>query len=107
MGDPDLDEQKLRDVSPARLVERIKIPVLLIHGTDDYVVPIAQSRAMKKALDQAEMPAELIELEGEGHSGWSEESEKLALATIDAFLWQHLGPGHGVTTPPARTETQN
>jgi dipeptidyl aminopeptidase/acylaminoacyl peptidase len=104
IGDPDVDEQKLRDVSPARLVDRIKVPVLLIHGTDDYVVPIAQSRAMKKALDQAGMPTELVELEREGHSGWSDDSEKLALATIDAFLWKHLGPGHGVTTPPAQAE---
>jgi dipeptidyl aminopeptidase/acylaminoacyl peptidase len=104
IGDPDVDEQKLREVSPARLVDRIKVPVLLIHGTDDYVVPIAQSRAMKKALDQAKMTTELVELEGEGHSGWSDDNEKLALATIDAFLWQHLGPGHGVTTPPAPTE---
>jgi dipeptidyl aminopeptidase/acylaminoacyl peptidase len=102
IGDPDADEQKLREVSPARLVDRIKIPLLLIHGTDDYVVPIAQSRAMKKALDRAGMPTELIELEGEGHSGWSSENQIRTLAALDAFFWQHLGPGYGVTTPPAR-----
>ena len=107
IGDPDRDEQKLREVSPARLVDRIEIPVLLIHGTDDYVVPLAQSRAMKKALDAAGIESELVELEGEGHSGWTNGSEMRALAKIDAFLWTHLGPGHGVTTPPAQMAISN
>jgi hypothetical protein len=57
---------------------------------------------MKKALDRAGMPTELIELEGEGHSGWSSENQIRTLAALDAFFWQHLGPGYGVTTPPAR-----
>jgi dipeptidyl aminopeptidase/acylaminoacyl peptidase len=91
IGDPDVDEQRLRDVSPARLVDRIKIPVLLIHGTDDYIVPVAQSRAMQRALERAGITAELVELEGEGHSNWAFDSDKRALETIDAFLSRYLG----------------
>ena len=96
IGDPDVDEQKLHDVSPARLVDRIKIPVLLIHGTEDTVVPLAQSRVMKKALDAAGRPTELIELEGEGHSGWTNGNEMRTLTAIDAFLLKHLGAGYGL-----------
>jgi dienelactone hydrolase len=101
IGDPENDAQKLREVSPASLVDRIKIPILLIHGTADDVVPIAQSRAMKKALEKSGRPTELVELEFEDHSWWSDENEMLALSSIDAFLWKNLGPGYGSSTPPA------
>lgn len=97
IGDPEKDEQRLREVSPKQLVERIKIPILLIHGTRDDIVPVAQSRAMKKALDKAGRKTELIEMEGEGHSYWSDENEMLALSSIDAFLWSNIGAGYGST----------
>jgi dipeptidyl aminopeptidase/acylaminoacyl peptidase len=99
IGDPDKDSQRLREASPVQLADKIKIPVLLIHGTEDFVVPIAQSRAMKKALDRAGRKTELIELEKEGHSYWSH-NDMYALSAVDEFLWKHLGPGHGVSTPP-------
>ena len=101
IGDPETDAQKLRAVSPSELAERIRIPILLIHGTEDGVVPIAQSRAMKKALEKSGRRTELIELRNEGHSYWSDENLMLALSSIDAFLWNNLGAGYGATAPPA------
>jgi dipeptidyl aminopeptidase/acylaminoacyl peptidase len=101
IGDPDKDAQKLREVSPVSLADKIKVPVLLVHGTDDFVVPIAQSRAMKKALEKNGRKTELLELEKEGHSYWQDFNEVKVLATIDQFLWKNLGPGHGVTQAPA------
>jgi len=64
------------------------------------VVPIAQSKAMKKALDKAGRKTELITLKDEGHSYWSADSEILAMSAVDNFLWQHLGPGFGISTAP-------
>jgi dipeptidyl aminopeptidase/acylaminoacyl peptidase len=103
IGDPDKDEAKLKAVSPLQLVDKIKIPVLLLHGTDDYVVPIAQSRAMKKALDRNGKKTELVEFEKEGHSGWQPYNYVRASTAIDQFLWKHLGAGYGVTKPPPST----
>jgi dienelactone hydrolase len=102
IGDPDKDEQRLREVSPVAQAGKIKIPMLLIHGDGDFVVPIAQSKAMKKALDKAGHKTELITLKDEGHSYWSEDSEKLAMSAIDNFLWQNLGPGFGASAPAPR-----
>jgi dipeptidyl aminopeptidase/acylaminoacyl peptidase len=101
MGDPDKDAVRIKAVSPAQQVDKIKIPVLLIHGTDDGIVPIAQSRLMKKNLDKAGKKTELIELEKEGHGGWETYNELRVLRAIDQFLWKNLGPGHDVSTPPA------
>jgi dipeptidyl aminopeptidase/acylaminoacyl peptidase len=103
IGDPDKDEKRLREVSPLAQAASIKIPVLLIHGSDDFIVPIAQSKAMKKALEKTGRKTELITLDKEGHSYWSAKNEMLAMTAVDNFLWQNLGPGFGITTsPPSR-----
>jgi dienelactone hydrolase len=107
IGNPETDGQKLREVSPWHLVDRIKVPILLIHGTDDRIVPIAQSRAMKKALDKSGRKTQLIELADEGHSWWSDENEMLAISKVDAFLWAHLGAGYGSTSPPTALDAKN
>lgn len=101
IGDPDKDEQRLNEVSPLVQAGKIKIPVLLIHGDGDFVVPIAQSKAMKKVLDKSGRKTELITLKDEGHSYWSPDSEKLAMSAIDNFLWENLGPGFGISSAPA------
>ena len=61
-GDRSLDAR-----SPARLAAEADAPILLIHGRDDTVVPIEQSRLMDRALRTAGKPVEFIELDGEDH----------------------------------------
>jgi dienelactone hydrolase len=100
IGNPDRDAERLAATSPARLAAAVRIPVLLIHGEEDDIVPVSQSVAMKKALDKAGRNTELLRLPGEGHSGWSDDNEKRALIAIDRFLWEHLGPGHDITAAP-------
>jgi dienelactone hydrolase len=102
IGDPDKDAQRLNDVSPLKLVDKVKAHVLLIHGRDDYVVPFEQSVAMKAALDNSGHPTELVELRGEGHSGWSRDNERKMLTAVDAFLWDNIGPGFGPQAAPQR-----
>ncbi|HRX88327.1 MAG TPA: prolyl oligopeptidase family serine peptidase [Steroidobacteraceae bacterium] len=79
-------------ISPAQQADAIKIPVLLIHGDVDQIVPLSQSELMKKALDAAGNTTELLVLEKSGHSGWTAENDKRALRAIDRFLSKHLSP---------------
>ena len=58
---------KLKQISPARLVTPQAPPFLLIHGDADPVVPLQQSERMLAALKQAGVPAELIVKKGGGH----------------------------------------
>jgi dipeptidyl aminopeptidase/acylaminoacyl peptidase len=67
IGAQTLDDPVLTQLSPAAHAADVNIPVLLIHGRDDTVVTISQSRRMADALRAAGKPVELVELPGEDH----------------------------------------
>jgi len=67
MGAERLNDRSLDELSPARLAASVDGPLLLIHGKDDTVVPIEQSRIMAEALRRAGKPVEFVELPGEDH----------------------------------------
>ncbi len=71
---------KLKQISPARLVTPQAPPFLLIHGDADLVVPLQQSERILAALKEAGVPAELIVKPGGGHPWLTlpEEVQKLA-----------------------------
>ena len=73
MGAARLNDRALDDLSPAYLAASVDSPLLLIHGKDDTVVPIEQSRVMAEALRRADKPVEFVELPGEDH--WLSRSE--------------------------------
>ncbi|HYJ40057.1 MAG TPA: alpha/beta fold hydrolase [Steroidobacteraceae bacterium] len=78
--------------SPARAAATVRAPILLLHGTNDTVVPIDQSRLMASALRKASKPVELIELTGEDH--WMKTSSNSRIRTLtelERFLWQYIG----------------
>lgn len=79
IGELGEDKAMLIASSPARRCAEIKAPVLLIHGVDDRIVPVNQSRIMAEALKAAGKPSDLIELPEVGHTKWSEETWKLVL----------------------------
>lgn len=78
--------------SPARAASAVKAPILLIHGTDDVVVPIEQSRAMALALRNAGKTFEFVELPSEDH--WLSQSvTRIRMLTeIERFLAANLAP---------------
>lgn len=98
IGDPREDRARLEEVSPLRHAAGWRLPVLLIHGEEDEVVPLSQSRDMERALTRAGKDVEFLMLEGAGHSEWPTRQETTALTTIEAFLARHLP-----VTPPAPT----
>lgn len=67
MGAKDRNDPILDQISPAKHAADVAIPVMLIHGKDDTVVDIEQSRIMAAALTSAGKPVELVTLAGEDH----------------------------------------
>jgi dipeptidyl aminopeptidase/acylaminoacyl peptidase len=89
MGAERLGDRSLDDRSPARLAAQADAPILLIHGRDDTVVPIEQSRLMAEALQRADKPFEFIELEGEDHWLSRTDTRHRMLAETVRFLQAH------------------
>ncbi len=52
--------------SPVTHLDGKDLPMLLVHGERDIIVPVAQSRVLKARLDQANIPALYLELKGLG-----------------------------------------
>jgi dipeptidyl aminopeptidase/acylaminoacyl peptidase len=93
IGDRAEDRERIRSVSPALLADRVRAPILLIHGTDDTVVPIEQSRRMQRALSSAGKDVRFVELRGDDHWLSDAPTRIQMLREIETFLAQHLGNG--------------
>src|SRR5262249_25349651 len=57
-----------RDASPISHAADASAPFLLIHGEDDELVPVAQSRAMARALKLAGKDVQLLCVRHAGHN---------------------------------------
>lgn len=86
MGAARLNDRALDALSPAHLAASADSPLLLIHGKDDTVVPIEQSRVMADALRRVGKPVELIELQGEDHWLSRAETRRQMLIETVRFL---------------------
>lgn len=80
------------EISPARQADKAQGPVLLIHGADDTVTPIEQSRLMEKALKAAGKPVQMVTLPGEDHWLSNEPTRIAMLNAAVAFVQQHNPP---------------
>jgi dipeptidyl aminopeptidase/acylaminoacyl peptidase len=89
MGAARLNDRALDALSPAHLAASIDSPLLLIHGKDDTVVPIEQSRVMAEALRRAGKPVEFVELPGEDHWLSRSETRRQMLVETVRFLETH------------------
>lgn len=89
-GGEDFDWDALDAISPANFAEKFQAPVLLIHGKDDTVVPVEQSKQMRQALRRADKDVELIELKGEDHWLSYSESRIATLRALARFVEEHL-----------------
>lgn len=91
IGDPKADAEALRAASPVTYAGKYGPPVLLIHGENDWIVPIEQSEIMRKALKKAGRPVTLSEYNEQDHGGWPEALDIRALNEMIAFVDQYIG----------------
>ena len=72
----------------------MKIPVLLIHSSEDTVVPIAQSETMNRALVESGKTVSFVKLPGDDHWLSRSDTRVRVLKEIDGFLDKCLRNPH-------------
>lgn len=88
-------EEVYLERSPLSRPDRFRVPLLLLQGADDEVVPPAQSEAIRDALAAHGVPHAYVLYEGEGHGFRRAETVVDALEKSYAFL----GGVFGFETP--------
>lgn len=81
----------LREGSPVTHVDEEDPPALLVHGTEDSIVPYRSTTVLATALRDADVPVEVVTGEGAGHGmiddpSWREQT----LPVQRRFLGEHL-----------------
>jgi dipeptidyl aminopeptidase/acylaminoacyl peptidase len=79
----------LKKVSPVNFAEQFSIPMLLVHGKKDRVVPIAQSRVLAQRLKGAGKNAIYVEQPLADHHFTRREDRLEFLNALAAFLAKH------------------
>jgi dipeptidyl aminopeptidase/acylaminoacyl peptidase len=80
----------LQKISPINHVDRIKCPMMVIHGANDPRVPIAEAEQIVAALKKKGIPVEYLRYEDEGHGLGKLKNRLDAYPKMVAFLDKYL-----------------
>ena len=107
VGDPAVAEDRadLEARSPLNFVDRIRTPLLVVHGANDPRVTQRESDQLVVALRDRGVGVEYLVAPDEGHGFRSEPNRMALAAAMEAFLAEHLG-GRAQTAMPAEIASQ-
>lgn len=89
-GDPDRDADLFRRISPIHHVDRIKAPLMVIHGDNDPRVPLGEAEQIVEAVRRRDLPVELLRFPDEGHGLVKLQNKLVAYPAIGEFLDRYL-----------------
>jgi dipeptidyl aminopeptidase/acylaminoacyl peptidase len=89
-GSLEHDREFLEEISPIRHVDRIRAPLLVIHGANDPRVPVGEAEQIVASLRGRGHPVEYLRFEDEGHGLVKLPNRLRAYAVVAAFLERYL-----------------
>jgi dipeptidyl aminopeptidase/acylaminoacyl peptidase len=89
-GSLEHDRDFLEEISPINKVDRIRAPLLVIHGANDPRVPITEAEQMVAQLRTLGRSVEFLRLEDEGHQIAKLHNKLVAYPMAADFLKRHL-----------------
>ncbi len=84
------DRDFLEQISPIHKVDRIKAPLLVIHGANDPRVPVGEAEQIVRGLESLGRKVAYLRYEDEGHGIVKLQSKLTAYPAIVKFLDEHL-----------------
>lgn len=94
MGVTGAQDPSLAVISPLAQAAHADAPILLVHGRDDTVVPFSQSSSMAAALQRANRPVQLVDLQVEDHWLSRGQTRLRMLTEVVRFLEANNPPEH-------------
>jgi dipeptidyl aminopeptidase/acylaminoacyl peptidase len=89
------DVERYRERSPMSYADRIDVPLLVMHGDSDPVVPVSSTLAFADRMRAAGRAVELHVFPGEGHGFRAPEHRRADFELTAAFLARVVGPASG------------
>jgi dipeptidyl aminopeptidase/acylaminoacyl peptidase len=89
-GDPATQADLLRELSPIHQIDKVKTPLIVLHGANDTNVPVIEAEQVVDELKKRNVPVEYVLFPDEGH-GWRKTPNRVTSdLKIVAFFEQHL-----------------
>jgi dipeptidyl aminopeptidase/acylaminoacyl peptidase len=92
IGDPRTQLDEMLATSPLYHIDKLTVPVMLVHGKKDRRVDYEHTRRLVRLLNRAGRPPVLITMEDEGHGIDSDAERKKVYEGVAGFLRANLGP---------------
>ena len=89
-GDPATEAEMLRILSPIHKVDRVKTPLIVLHGANDTNVPVVEAEQVVASLKSRNVPVEYVLFPDEGH-GWRKTPNRVkSVLAITRFFGERL-----------------
>jgi dipeptidyl aminopeptidase/acylaminoacyl peptidase len=91
-GDPVTDAELLHDLSPMTRIDRLRTPLMVVHGENDSNVPLIEAEQVVSALTAHGVPHKFLLFADEGHELLHRSSRADYLRETLGWLTTHLLP---------------
>ncbi len=94
IGDWRSETEYITRISPALNAGDVQAPLMLVHGTDDLIVPFEQAEIMAEAMDAAGKPYELVAIQDGPHQSYrmTVDNVRELYTNLERFLFEHNPP---------------
>ncbi|MEU3370143.1 S9 family peptidase [Streptomyces sp. NPDC006660] len=89
-GDPLTRPERYEENCPSLAADRIRTPMLVVHGARDYRVPVGQGMALFQELQRREVPVKFLYFPDEGHWILRPTHARLWYSTLLNFFDHHV-----------------